>query len=461
MSTLKTIIMKKQLLYVFLVFGISFVQAQERKITGKVKDASGVLPGVSVFIKGTTNGTETDFGGNYSLKASEGEVLIFAYLGYKTVERKIGKSSIVNVELEEDSNVLDEVVVSGYATESRMSSSTSLKRYSPQSGQLTAGEINDHDKWKNWLNLNKDKNFIKIIEKWNLVLQDKIEVYVKDNDNKAIVNATVLLSDENNRVIGKTKTDVFGNAVLFKNDSEFFTVQVIYQNKIKGLKIVSNYNKANFSYDFNEEKHDLDVMFTIDATGSMGDEIDYLKSEIENIITRVDSSIQEKRIGLTFYRDTGDEYIVRDFNFTTNISTAKKNLMKQNANGGGDYEEAVVKALNVSLSKSWNEDAKTKLLFLLLDAPPHLTQENIAVIKTEIKRAQKKGIKIIPIVASGADKTVEYLMRYFSVRTNGTYVFLTDDSGIGNSHIKPTVEEYKVEKLNDLIIRLIEKYSGV
>ena len=74
---------------------------------------------------------------------------------------------------------------------------------------------------------------------------------------------------------------------------------------------------------------------------------------------------------------------------------------------------------------------------------------------------QPKGIKIIPIVASGANKNVEFLMRYFSVATNGTYVFLTDDSGIGNPHIKPTTDDFKVEKLNDLIVRLIEKYSGV
>ena len=83
------------------------------------------------------------------------------------------------------------------------------------------------------------------------------------------------------------------------------------------------------------------------------------------------------------------------------------------------------------------------------------------MIKNEIKKAQEKGIKIIPIVASGADKTVEYLMRYFSVSTNGTYVFLTDDSGIGNKHLKPTTADFKVEKLNNLIVRLINKYAGI
>ena len=202
-------------------------------------------------------------------------------------------------------------------------------------------------------------------------------------------------------------------------------------------------------------------MFTIDATGSMGDEINYLKSELKNIISRLDKSIEKKRVALTFYRDSGDEYIVRDFDFSEDIEDVKETLSKQNADGGGDYEEAVEQALAISMSKDWNSNAKSRLMFLLLDAPPHYTQENVSVIKEQIRIAQERGIKIIPVVASGANKTVEFLMRFFSVSTNGTYVFLTDDSGIGNPHLKPSASDYKIEKLNDLIVRLIEKYSGI
>ena len=106
--------MIRKLFYVFLIFGISLVQAQEKKITGKVSDASGVLPGVSVLVKGTTTGVETDFDGKYSIKTSIGNTLVFTYLGYRTVERKIKKASIINVQLQEDANCLDEVIVVGY-----------------------------------------------------------------------------------------------------------------------------------------------------------------------------------------------------------------------------------------------------------------------------------------------------------------------------------------------------------
>ena len=66
-------------------------------------------------------------------------------------------------------------------------------------------------------------------------------------------------------------------------------------------------------------------------------------------------------------------------------------------------------------------------------------------------------MRIIPVAASGVDKETEFLLRFLDVATGGTYVFLTDDSGIGGSHIEPTVGPYEVELLNDLLVRLIDE----
>lgn len=463
--------MLKKITFIFLITIVSLLQAQEKKITGIVSDNSGVLPGVTVLIKGTETGVETDFDGKYAIKASKGDVLVFSFIGMKMKEVLVKDKTIINVLLTENTHVLDEVVVAAMGIKRKSKSLTYsskkikepsfVKIDTPQSGQLTAGEINDLEKWDDWKLLMKNDMFLKVKNNWKFSLKEKVDVLVKDVNNIPIINATVLFLDDKNKMIFKTKTDVFGKALVFKNDSKHYTLQVIYKNEIKGVRINRETTKIEFSYNLNEKLNDIDIMFTIDATGSMGDEINYLKAEIKNIITRVDSSVHKKRIGLTFYRDHGDEYVVRDFDFTTDITKIKENLSHQTAGGGGDYEEAVEEALRVSLSKSWNINAKSRLLFLLLDAPPHLNKENINTIKNQIKKAQEKGIKIIPIVASGADKTVEYLMRYFSVSTNGTYVFLTDDSGIGNKHLKPTTTDFKVEKLNNLIVRLINKYAGI
>jgi TonB-linked SusC/RagA family outer membrane protein len=87
--------------------------SQELTIKGKVSDSSGELLGVSILVKGTTNGTSTDFNGNYTINASKGVTLIFSYLGYKTREI-VASKSVLNVILEEDASQLDEVVVTAF-----------------------------------------------------------------------------------------------------------------------------------------------------------------------------------------------------------------------------------------------------------------------------------------------------------------------------------------------------------
>ena len=98
------------ILTLLLAFVVQFTFAQEKTITGAVSDDSGPLPGVSIIIKGTVTGTETDFDGKYSMQASVGDVLRFSFVGMKTKEVTVGAANTINVVLEAD-NVLEEVVV--------------------------------------------------------------------------------------------------------------------------------------------------------------------------------------------------------------------------------------------------------------------------------------------------------------------------------------------------------------
>ena len=95
----------------------------------------------------------------------------------------------------------------------------------------------------------------------------------------------------------------------------------------------------------------------------------------------------------------------------------------------------------------------------MLDAPPHYEPEVIVKLHESILKAAEKGIKVIPVTASGINKETEFLMRFFSITTNGSYVFITDDSGVGDDHLEPTVGDYQVEFLNNLMVRLINKYA--
>jgi len=115
-------------LTLFLALAVQVVFAQEKTVTGKVSDSNGPLPGVTVVVKGTTTGTQTDFDGNYSINAAVGAVLQFSYVGMTTVEKTVGSSNVINVALTESAEALEEVVVTalgitrearsiGYATQ--------------------------------------------------------------------------------------------------------------------------------------------------------------------------------------------------------------------------------------------------------------------------------------------------------------------------------------------------------
>ena len=86
--------------------------AQDKTISGTVTDQEGLaLPGVNILIEGTTTGTQTDFDGNYQIQASEGQTMIFSYIGQTTVTRTVGAGNTVNVQMQEDAQALEEVVV--------------------------------------------------------------------------------------------------------------------------------------------------------------------------------------------------------------------------------------------------------------------------------------------------------------------------------------------------------------
>ena len=95
------------------------VQQATKKITGTVVDAQGPVIGASVMEKGTTNGTVTDFDGNFTLNVNPGATIVLSYIGYETQEIKVGNQSNFNITLNEDDAVLEEVVVVGYGVQKK------------------------------------------------------------------------------------------------------------------------------------------------------------------------------------------------------------------------------------------------------------------------------------------------------------------------------------------------------
>ncbi|MEZ4450173.1 MAG: VWA domain-containing protein, partial [Nannocystaceae bacterium] len=203
----------------------------------------------------------------------------------------------------------------------------------------------------------------------------------------------------------------------------------------------------------------LDLLFMIDTTGSMGDELAYLQAELADVIGQIRTNIGQSfkiRLSVNFYRDHGDAYVVRPFPFTEDIDQALADLAKQSYDGGGDFPEAVTEALDSAIhDHEWSPSAVSRLAFLVLDAPPHDSPDDVGSIQQSVEDAARQGIRIVPVASSGVDKSTEFFLRFIDIATGGTYVFLTSDSGIGGDHIEPTIGEYQVELLNKLLVRLI------
>ena len=108
--------MKKLMFLFYLIFSVTVVFAQQIAVTGTVTEAATgePIPGVSVIIQGTTSGTITDFDGNYTIQASGSDVLVFSFVGLTSQEVPINNRATINIQLEQSTELVDEVVVVGY-----------------------------------------------------------------------------------------------------------------------------------------------------------------------------------------------------------------------------------------------------------------------------------------------------------------------------------------------------------
>ena len=337
----------------------------------------------------------------------------------------------------------------------------------PQGGLVTAGEWNDLNNWDFYQKTLMKEPFKGFPDDWQMYTNHRIAVALTAK-NKPAANATVTLF-RNDTPIWTTKTDNLGRAELwvgaFQKEKELnptlLRLKVNEQWVSTATISETQVNRIALDEALPSPTNLVQIAFMVDATGSMGDELEFLKMDLKKVINEVQKTNTQLKIstGTVFYRDEGDEYVVKHSPFTEDINQTIEFISQQRADGGGDFPEAVDKALVQLNQLQWQPEARTRIAFLVLDAPPHNKPAVISSIQYSVKTAAASGIKLIPVVASGIDKTTEFLMRFIAMYTNGTYVFITDHSGIGNKHLEPSVGEYQVEKLSDLMVRLIKKYS--
>jgi hypothetical protein len=167
----------------------------------------------------------------------------------------------------------------------------------------------------------------------------------------------------------------------------------------------------------------------------------------------------DQRFALIVYRDEGDHYVTRTYDFTGSVSEFRSTLATQRAAGGGDYPEAMHLALEQSGRLSWRDRDAARVLFLVADAPPHDRFAGRSL--NAVQDLRRQGVRVFPVAGSGVQLRAEFVLRAVSFLTMGQYLFLTDHSGVGNPHATPHVPDYAVEHLNRLMVRMIaEQLAG-
>lgn len=338
---------------------------------------------------------------------------------------------------------------------------------------LTAGTWNDNENWPFFTNLVNSGTIG--FPSFGLDPTHRVKVTVTDEAGAAVRGQEVTLLDDAGNALWRGTTDKEGIAYLFFDDGAqpatvsaagvaqelaFFGQTSSYGQQQGGAFIMEEvvYGIEDATLTINDADRapakagGLQVMFIVDTTGSMSDEIAYLQKDFAAIAA--DAGNDGIEYSVSFYRDEGDEYVTKTNGFTSDVTAVQTLLNAEYADGGGDTPEAVADILAETITDNgaWRGDCN-KLAFLVFDAPPH--EGTDAVIRAAVESAAGQGIRLVPVVASNADRATELFGRALAIMTDGTYVFLTDDSGVGDTHLEPIIGDYSVELLHDVIVRII------
>ncbi len=340
--------------------------------------------------------------------------------------------------------------------------------YQPQyQSPLTAGQVDDNAKYQEYLNYLQGYYGGMI----PIDVSQRLFIRVLDSAQSPVAGARVQLFDGDRQVFdGQTVSD--GRALFLPKAAGITQAQELRAVISRGQSTVEATVKIGgpervvtlAGMTDNTGPVGIDMVFLLDATGSMGDEIDKIKETVGSIAGRIEQlpGSSAPRFGLVAFRDRGDDYVTRQWDFTSDISQFSANLANVEAAGGGDTPESVDAGLDEAIHlQGWADNStgrRLRLIVLVGDAPPHLDYANDPSYPTLLNEAVARGIKIFPVGASSLDTDGEYVFRQFAQVTQGQFVFLTYANGVSGApgvYTDKHVDNFTVQNLDSLIVGLV------
>jgi Mg-chelatase subunit ChlD len=363
----------------------------------------------------------------------------------------------------------DKGIIAGEREERTGKSRDSKKETTPTSSGLRAGFADDNKQFNYFLEF---LDTHKYVEHLVINIKERVIFQVKDEAGKSIPNARIDVYG-NGELLCTGKTYADGTFIFFPSEYgaiSQFDANVTYMQETRKIPFERDGKRViEIVYQLQRpamKNIGLDILFILDTTGSMGEEIQRLKTTIEiiNMNLVALSSKPRVRLGMVLYKDRGDEeYITRNIPFTSDIDTFQEELAKVSADGGNDIREDLQAALDDAIHKmEWNENG-IRLGFIITDAPPHLDYGQTYTYVDAAYDARSRAIKIFSVGTGGLSIDGEYILRQISQYTYAKYIFLTygeegeSEGGAPGSVSHHTGANYQTDKLETIIIRFAKE----
>lgn len=385
-------------------------------------------------------------------------------------EVKAPPKSVVKESLEVEMPALEGVLDSRLKSDTALSKKKTRRAAKPTSSGLKAGYSDDNQQFNfflNFLDTYRDR-----VNHYPLNISERIVFTVQDKQGRSIPNAAIEIH-AGQTPLCQGKTTAAGSFLFFPAQYDTatrgYTASISYngshtevaveRNGPRQIEVILDHPKNI------QQEILLDIVFILDTTGSMGEEIQRLKSTIEiiNMNLAALAGTVVPRFGMVLYRDKDEAYVTHTVELTKNLAQFQRALSNVSAAGGGDTPEDLQSALKESLKRiNWNENG-IRLGFIITDAPPHLDYEQQYTYADAAIDAKTNGIKLFSVGTGGLDVTGEYILRQISQYTSAKYIFLTygergeSEGGRPGSVSHHTGANFQTDKLEAIIIRMAKE----
>lgn len=363
-------------------------------------------------------------------------------------------------------------------SESRVVERSAALSQAQPAARLKAGEVDDNEAYAKYVE--RADGPLNLPDLAPLNLRQRYMIQVVDGRGRGLAGRQVVLDLAGQQLrqppLARLRTDTSGQAVFFGDEQLPSELSLtVLPATTRGSQLTATvrtrtggdtWRMVDRSGKQSTTGLPLDIVFVLDVTGSMSEEIASLRETIDEVAARINElPAQPKlRFGMVLYRDRGDDFLTKVIPFTSEVEAFRQRLAQVEADGGGDTAEDVCAALETLVSLPWEQgqrsDEAIRLAFLIGDAPPHLDYANQTPYLQSLRRAAELGVKIFGVATSGLDDLGEAVWRQAALLTRGRFLFITKRDAAQSTPQQPVyttphhveAQDYTVKALPELIL---------